>query len=449
MSRQRKTAIRLGLFLATCFSAWLILLHLAGGKLVPGQHGYRVEAVVPDALSLTRHADVRQAGVRIGEVDDLRGTGTTTALMLDLDRAHAPVYRDARVYVRAKSIAGENYLELDPGTPQAGRVPDGGRLPIDRAQEATQLDDILSVLDRRRRRQLRRALEGLGSGLDRRGGDLNRLLEASSAAVDAGAPVGATLAQQRGEVATLVDALGRVTRALGDERDAIRVLVDRAGTAATAVAARDDHLRQAVSRLPRLLVQARGTAGRLRTFSLEATPVVANLRLAVQDLAPAVADLRTAAPAGRRVVRHLLPFARAAQPAIRQLGPFSNATRQTVPPLADTLRQANPLLAYLAPYWRELSTFFANVGAANEATDAIGHIARIVPLLSRSSLPGTLPAGEEQMFKRLTDRLKPLTGSLDTRGYNAYPAPGEAGLSKPFTGSYPRLVADPPYRPAR
>ncbi len=133
MSHQRKTAIRLGLFLATCFSAWLILLHLAGGKLVPGQHGYRVEALVPNALSLTRHADVRQAGVRIGEVDDLRGTGTTTAFVLDLDRAHAPVYRDARVYVRAKSIAGENYLELDPGTP-AGRSGPRRRTPPDRSR---------------------------------------------------------------------------------------------------------------------------------------------------------------------------------------------------------------------------------------------------------------------------------------------------------------------------
>jgi hypothetical protein len=41
--------------------------------------------------------------------------------------------------------------------------------------------------------------------------------------------------------------------------------------------------------------------------------------------------------------------------------------------------------------------------------------------------------------------LQELSGSLDTRGTNPYPAPGGSSKGVPPTGSYPRLEADPPY----
>jgi len=437
---QRNSAIYLVLFLSGCLGVFVFLYSLSGGRLVPGHHGYRVEAIVPDALGLSENADVRQAGVRIGKVTDSRNLGATTVLMIELDGGHSPVYRDAKVLVRSKSVAGENYVELDPGSPRAGAVPDGGRLPIQRAQEATQLDQVLSVLDPHRRRQLQRALAGLGGGLDRRGGDLNRLLESTSAAVRNAGTVSQVLGADRTNVADLVDSLGRVTRALGDRRAAIHILVRQAKVAAEAVAARDTQLDRTLATLPAFLTQTRATASRLQGFSLQATPVVRDLRLAMQELAPAVEELRVAAPAGRRVVRALLPFARAVRPPVAQLRPFSNAASTSVPPLAATLRQLNPLLVYLSPYWRELPTMFGQIGAATKYTDSIGHLGRLAIMFSRASLPGTLPLEQS----KLLDRLNQLAGG-DTLGVNAYPAPGDAGLSKAFTGSYPRLQAEPPY----
>ena len=444
--RARRDAIRLFLFCAACFAVFVVLLRMSGESLVPGGGGYQVQAVVPDALGLAVHADVRQAGVRIGEIAEVRERGNTSALLLELDGEHQPVYRDARVLVRTKTVAGETYLELDPGRPAAGALPDGGLLPIDRAQEATQIDEILSVLDARRRRQLQRALDGLGRGLDHNGDDLNRLLESSSGVTEYGSPVADVLAQERQHVASLVDSFGRVTRALGDRRDAIRLLVRRSRIAAEAVAARDDQLRATVAELPPFLRQSRATATRLMGFSTAATPVVRDLRLAVQDLVPAVEDLRPAAIAGRRTMRELDRFAVAAAPVLRQLPAFADAAAEFVPPLAGSLRQANPLLAYLAPYWRELSSFLAIVGAGTEMTDEIGHLGRIMPLVSRSSVPGTLSPAEEELLEAFNESLGQIGESVDTRGVNPYPAPGEAGLPKPFTGDYPRLEAEPPYR---
>lgn len=442
---QRGYAIKLAVFLACSFAVFLFLYQLSGGRLVPGSQGYRVEAIVPDALGLSKNADVRQAGVRVGKMVESRNLGGTTALMLELEDDHAPIYRDARVLVRTKSVAGENYLELDPGTVQKGSVKDGGRLPMNRALEATQLDEVLSVLSAPRRRQLQRALAGLGGGLERRGGDLNRTLESLSASVRSGASLTETLAADRRQLAGLVDSLGSVTRALGDRRTAIGVLVRQGKTAAEAVASRNAQLDQTLRELPGFLTQTRTTAARLQRFSGSATPVVRDLRLALRDLTPAVEDLRTAAPAGRRVVRELLPFARAVRAPVARLRPFSASASRAIPPLASTLRELNPLLGHLSPYWRELSTWFGQVGAATKYTDSIGHLGRLAIMFSRASLPGTLPLDQMQIIRQLEQFAG---GAANTLGHNAYPAAGEAGASKAFSGDYPRLEREPPYSAA-
>jgi phospholipid/cholesterol/gamma-HCH transport system substrate-binding protein len=439
MSRaQRLRAVWLLLFLLVCFAISSYYFNLAGTHLIPRSEPYRLQAAVPTAVSLANAADVREAGVNIGRVAAQRGRGDSTILELELDDEHAPVYRDAQVLIRAKSVAGENYVEVERGTPKAGALPSGGVLGIDRAKEATQIDELFSVFDEVRRRDLQRALGGLSRGLDRGGGDLNRTLEAAAAVPGEGAPAVRVLSRERDHVAGLVDSFGRVTRALGERGDSIRLLTRQAKATAEAVAARDQKLRETIAVLPPFLRQARVTSTRLNGFSRTATPVLRDLRLATTDLVPTVRDLLPAARGGQTVARELRGFARAATPALAQLRPFARVARPFVAPLEAFLRQANPFFAYMAPYWREVSTFFALDAASYQPTDALGHVARIALPVSRSNLSGVLTPEQDKA-------LQALSGELDTRGNNAYPAPGEAGDPKPFTGTYPRVEADSPY----
>lgn len=427
------------LFVGSCFAIALYLFNLAGTRIIPGARPYRVQAVVPNAIQLATSADVREAGVKVGRVAELGARGNTTVLKLELEGKYAPVYRDAHVLIRAKSIAGENYVELQPGRPRAGALASGGVLPVDHAEEATQLDQILSVLDAPHRRNLQEFLGGLGNGVYRRGGDLNRLLEASAAVTAQGGPVAQTLGQERDHLAGLIDSVGRVTRALGDRREAIRVLTRQAKVAAEAVASRDAKLRATLGELPPFLRQSRDTAQHLTGFSLDATPVIRDLRLATQELVPAVQDLRPAARAGRGTVRELDRFARAALPATRGLRPFSLTANRFVPPFTQFLRQVNPLFAYLSPYYREMSTFFALNGGWTGFFDNTGHVFRTIAPLSRSNVPGALTP-EQDRFLQLASG-----PAFDTRGTNAFPAPGQAGGMTPFSGQYQRLGPDPKY----
>jgi phospholipid/cholesterol/gamma-HCH transport system substrate-binding protein len=159
MTRAR-TLKAIGLVAFACFAvgAAIVLLSRVGTQVLP-QERYTIQADVRDAVALAAAADVRQSGVKIGRVAKIREHGQLIQLELDLDPKYAPVYRDATTLVRAKSIAEENYIELDPGTPAAGRIPEGGRLPVSRNLEATQNDDVFSIFDKARRDSVQTALD--------------------------------------------------------------------------------------------------------------------------------------------------------------------------------------------------------------------------------------------------------------------------------------------------
>jgi phospholipid/cholesterol/gamma-HCH transport system substrate-binding protein len=438
---QRWRAVGLVLFMAASFAIGSVYFAQAGTNLLPGSSpNYTAQAVVPTAVALAPDADVREAGVNIGTVDSIASSGPVGAASLvkfELD-SHAPLYRDAKVYVRTKSVAGENYIELDPGTPAAGALPSGGMLGIDRAQDATQIDEILSIFDHARQRDLQRALYGLAGGVQNGGKDLNRTLEAASALPGQGSSAAAILAGDRTQFASLVDTLGTVTHALGSRQASIRLLTRQIKVAAQAVAARDTQLRAVLAKLPPFLVQAQGTAGRLQRFAFDATPVIHNLRLAAQDLVPAVQVLTPAARRGTATVAALRSFALAATPALRRLKPFAVNASAFVPPLESLLRPARPLVTYLAPYVREIGSFFGLDAASLAPHDSTGHVGRIILPISLSNLAGVLTPQEEALVRRLE-------GSFDTRGQNAYPAPGGVAANQPYAGSYPHLTPDPPY----
>jgi phospholipid/cholesterol/gamma-HCH transport system substrate-binding protein len=439
---QRFRALGLVGFVVASFLIASLYFHAAGTNLLPGGASpYTVQAIVPTSVALAPDADVRIAGVNVGKVDGISASGpegTDSLVKFELD-SHSPVYRDAQVYVRTKSVAGENYIEINPGTPTAGALPSGGLLGLDHAAEATQIDQILSVFDQARQQDLQRALYGLGTGLSGGGRNLNRTLEAVSALPSQGSSAAALLSTDRAQVASLVNQLGAVTGALGSRAASIQTLTHQMRVAAQAVLARDAQLHDVLDLLPPFLIQARTTAGKLQTFATIATPVVHNLRVAAEDLVPAVRVLQPAARQGRTAVKELRGFADAAAPAIRQLRPFATQASALVPQLEAFLRPTKPLVTFLAPYVSEIGAFFGLDAASLQAADGSGHVARIILPVSTTELAGALTPSEQAIVNKL---VKSFTSSI---GQNAYPAPGQLSATTPFSGSYPRLTPDPPY----
>src|SRR6202022_2243847 len=93
---------------------FLYLFNIAGGIDIGKR--YRFTAVVPTALQLSDNADVKEFGVNVGKVEQISDRGVTAVIGIAIDPARGPVRRDALVQVRAKTLVGENYVDISPGT---------------------------------------------------------------------------------------------------------------------------------------------------------------------------------------------------------------------------------------------------------------------------------------------------------------------------------------------
>ena len=61
--------------------------------------------------------------------EGLDPAGNRTVATIEVDPAFAPVHADARAILRQKTLLGETFVEMTPGTPGSRTLPEGGMLP--------------------------------------------------------------------------------------------------------------------------------------------------------------------------------------------------------------------------------------------------------------------------------------------------------------------------------
>lgn len=80
-----------------------------------------------NVLGLQRDNAVAVAGVPVGVVRAISVDGRQARVEVAVD-AHVVLRADARAAVRARSLLGEKYVDLDPGTPELAALPPGSTL---------------------------------------------------------------------------------------------------------------------------------------------------------------------------------------------------------------------------------------------------------------------------------------------------------------------------------
>ena len=419
----------------------------AGGRLPLAGHLYSVTAQISDPQELLKHADVRAAGVKVGSVNNItnsvEGGQTITQAQMQLNGSFAPIYKDATVLIRQKTLVGENYIELTRGHPSAGQVPDGSVLPLSHDLESVPLDKILNALTPPVRQQIRTDLQTLGTGLNHEGAHLNQFLGGLQPTVQNGGIVFGVLNEQRQQVADVIQQTGTLMQAFANRTQDLRTLITAAATTAQAVAARDSALEQSFAQLPPTLTQARTSVGILSGFAGSASPVISNLRVAMQNLQPVFAELQPTAVAARQLFDSIPPFLKVANPLLTTLKGFSRAATPAVAPLEALLRESNPVISYLAPYKAEIGGLLENFGNTGYLTTDGEFTGRCLCPISINSYAGWTPAAQSLSQARI--RAGGL-GGLANPTYNPYRQPGSLPNASTPVGSgytYPHLTAEP------
>src|SRR5215218_4143743 len=165
-------------FALSCFGLLLFLWLAFGGSIPLNRKGYRFTTSFSEATQLAQEADVRISGVPVGKVKTIepdKKTGRSN-VVIQLESPYAPVPSDAKAILRQKTLLGETYVELTPGSPKAKAVPEGGTLRASQVSPTVELDEIYRSFDPPTRRALQVWMQTQAQAIKGHGRDINDAL---------------------------------------------------------------------------------------------------------------------------------------------------------------------------------------------------------------------------------------------------------------------------------
>jgi len=398
----------------------LVYLWLTFGGSIPLRaEGYRFDVEFPEAAQLAQEADVRISGVNVGKVKKKlpnRESGMTD-VTIELDDEYAPLPVDTHAILRQKTLLGETYVELTPGSRSSRMVADGGTLPRGQVSPTVELDEIFRAFDPRTRAAFRSWLDQQGRAVGQGGEALNAALGNLTPFAQNSQDVFRILRRQDAATTGLVRDTGAVFEALSERRGQLRSLIENSNRVFSVTAARNQELAETFAVLPTFLRETRATTTRLTRFALDTDPLVTQLRPAARQLSPTLIDLKQLAPDLRGLFRDIGPLVTVSRTGLPALERTLDDTRPLLARLEPYLRNLQPVLSYLGLYKREITAFFANDAASTQVTD----------------LP---PGGPGPLHYLRT------TNPLNPENLAAYPRRLPSNRSNPYTepGAYTQLA---------
>ncbi len=361
----------MAVFALSCFGLLLFLWLAFGGPIPLKPKGYRMSASFAEATQLAKEADVRISGVPVGKVKTItpdKRTGRSDVLM-QIESRYAPIPSDAKAILRQKTLLGETYVELTPGTKSAKSIPENGRLATSRISPTVELDEIYRSFDPKTRRAFQVWMQSQARAIDGHGRDINDALGNLAPFADDASTAVDILNRQEGAVKRLISNTGVVFSALTERDGQLRELIQNSNKVFQTTADRDQELKDTFLALPTFERESRQTLDRLSTFATKTDPLVSQLRPAARELSPTLQDLSGLAPDLKAFFRDLDPLITASKTGF----PAAQRTLKDLRPLLGQIdpagRQLVPILDFLGLYKKELNAFFANTASTTQALD--------------------------------------------------------------------------------
>ncbi|HEX8741847.1 MAG TPA: MlaD family protein [Thermoleophilaceae bacterium] len=353
-------------FSLTCFGLLLFLWLSFGGPIPLKPKAYELEVPFPEATTLAEEADVRIAGVTVGNVKtkELSKGANATNVILAIDRKYAPIPKNTKAILRQKTLLGETYVELTPGERKGPKLEDGGRLDEGQIEPTVELDEILEIFKPETRDAFRDWIRSSARQIEGRSQDLNFALANLAGFAEDGAGVLKVLDDQKVALKRLVKNTGVVFGALNERDGQLRDLIVNSERTFSATSEQQENLARIFEIFPTFLLESRLTLARLEDFAFNTRPLVNDLKPVADDLGPTVRDLSTLGPDLENLFRRLEPNIEAAPKNLPQAERFLRGARPLFQALHGFLPELNPVLSYANFSQDVVAHFFVNAAAA-------------------------------------------------------------------------------------
>jgi phospholipid/cholesterol/gamma-HCH transport system substrate-binding protein len=323
---------------------------------------YTVDAQFSSASAVTsgQGQTVNIAGVEVGQVGGVKLENGHAVVQMNIYKQYAPIYRNATVLLRPRTPLKDMYLELYPGTPSAGAIPNGGTLPIGATNPDINFSDILSSLDSDTRDYLLLLLAD-GAQSFRDTGNNGELPSPAAVASLRGvfkrfAPLNRDtaiftrlLSERTQNIRAAIHGLEQVTTSLGSVQGQLTSLINSSNTNFKAISSQDAQLETALTLLPSTLRESAATFDKLRGFGQASASSASRLLPWARALGPALVASRPLFRQTTPVIQNQLrPFTVAVRPVAQILRPAAAALAKATPPLSSSIKVLNALFNELA-----------------------------------------------------------------------------------------------------
>jgi phospholipid/cholesterol/gamma-HCH transport system substrate-binding protein len=326
-------------------------LHLPAGVPFLGKDFYEVNAEMSTAQAVTpgQGQTVNIAGVQVGEIKSVKLVDGKAIVGLDIERKYAPVYKDATVLLRPKTGLKDMVAELTPGHKSAGKLPEGGTIPISQTLPDVNLDEVLASLDADTRDYLRLLLSDGGQALKGNGSQLGQTIRRIEPTAKYTREVNAALATRRANIARVVHNFSLLTDQLGRRDTQLSSFVVNSNAVFAALAHQDANLKQTLRQLPSTLDVTQTNLAKVQRLAETLGPTLQHLRPGARALGPSLRQVRPFVTKTTPVIKNQLrPFTRAALPTVKQLRPALNDLSAATPSLTRVFKVLNYALNEVA-----------------------------------------------------------------------------------------------------
>jgi ABC-type transporter Mla subunit MlaD len=404
-------------FALTCFGILLFLWVTFGGPTPFKAKSYQVKVPFEEASQLAEQSDVRISGVDVGKVEsiELGPKGKEAVALLNINDKYAPLPKNTRAMLRTKTLLGETYVELSPGSNKEATLPEDSTLPPAQVTESVQLDEIFQAFDPKTRRAFQTWMEEAAVAISGQGQNLSYAIGNFEPTFTEYEKLFRVLNSQKLAVSQLFSNGAKTFEALRGRNGELADLIQSSNELFKTTAARNKDIEALFRAFPTFQDESKQTVARLQGFATNADPLSKQLVPVAEELSPTLIKFGELAPEAKQLFEAL--------PAVEKLAPtglasFRKLFRDDFPPLLRAsepfVRNLNPLVSGLGLYKKDIAATVGNLAASfhgrltGEATSAV-HYLRVMGPINAESL-------STYSTRLLNNRNSP------------YSAPGWAGL---------------------
>jgi phospholipid/cholesterol/gamma-HCH transport system substrate-binding protein len=276
------------------------------------------------------------AGAKIGEIAtvDLRN-GVALVTMKVSPKYAKYIYRNATLLLRPKTQLQDITVEVNPGTPSAGKLRSGEVLPESQTAANVDFDEFLAGLDAETRAYVQELLAGLGIGLKENGRPLAAALKRFDPTARLTEEIAQQLEARAGNVERSIHNFRLLTEALGGKDQQLSALVDASNAVFKTFASEDASFKKTLALLPGALHKTGVGLGKLAAATHVLGPTVRKLEPFARALGPANEATRKLSEKTTPIIKsEIRPFAREILPVVNELGPTTENLSKALPKLA-------------------------------------------------------------------------------------------------------------------